>query len=248
MDFLTQILNILQNYIMQPLIFLFPIKWCVVKPGSAAVRFTFGYPSHDLKNGIHFGTIGQIFDSKHVIRQMALTEKLNVLTEDGIPMQVDAVIIYEICNLVRFLTRSEDTHTYLIGVSEASVRGAIQSYSYKKLLKSTQTICNHMIEDVTDDLEDFGVIIHDIRFQNLEHIDPIVRAMLSITAASEDMVKISNELSKKYDIAISNILSAISPNINTVLSLPMDNTKKDLQNSSMDNPPINNDKVQYGNP
>ncbi len=208
--FLTRLLDLIERLILDPLIWVFPFKWCVVQKGSKAVRFTRGLPGDDLGPGWHFATSTQEFETQHCRRCVLSTPDICALTQDGIPLSFDVVVTYQIHRLGEFLTAMEEGESQIGELAQAIARDTVQRGSYVSLLKDVNQVQGHMLEDLTDELLQYGITVLDARFQNIEHLDPQARALLASKASLASLTDLVSDLSP------GEILTAISPAIQYV--------------------------------
>ncbi len=192
-EILLQFWVLLRSLVLEPLILLWPIKWVIVPPGSKAVRFTRGIPGRDLGPGWHFATATQRFVHLHCRRRLYQTERLPVITKDGIALRIDAVVAFEIMDLGLFLTATEGSEEYVGDMAEAEILRLVRGADYHSLLRNLPTKEGNLTEDLTDDLlsgnDAVGVNVHRFRIQSIEHADPHVRTLLGLPAASKFLGK-----------------------------------------------------------
>ncbi len=179
-ELLGQIISIIQGLLINPLVYLFPVKYAEVRPGEAAIRYTLGQPSDMLEPGLQWATVGQILVKRYVQGVPVNTESMSVTTSDGISITVNAAIIYEINELAAFLACSSEPEELVAEYAQAAVFEAITSVPYQNLT-SIEAIHSTIKDDLQDALEraEAGVLVKSARLQNLEHNCPVTRAKLS---------------------------------------------------------------------
>ncbi len=180
LELLSQLLSLIQDVLVTPLLWLFPIKWVVVDPGWSAVRYTCGKPSGMLKPGVHFGTCTQLLVKKHICTRVAPTDPVSTLTKDGVPLRSDAVITYGISNLSSFFASAEDPDEHLAAVAEAAVRTALSSRTFLAIVSDSSTIEAEIRKQVAESVSGCGIRIKKARFQNIEQLPDYVRMMEKI--------------------------------------------------------------------
>jgi regulator of protease activity HflC (stomatin/prohibitin superfamily) len=198
-DILYRLFAIFEGYILSPLIWLSPLKWARVLPGSACVRFTWGKCGAEIHGGcVVFATTFQTLAVQHVARIPQSTEAVKALTSDGVPVSVNTVIVYTITDLGAFLTRSESTPTYLTTVVDAFVLGAVQGSTFAELNRGWERLQDKMRDTLNVEMVSVGVHVLHARFQNIEHLDPVTRAMLSSRIGAAALRGAANELRKGH--------------------------------------------------
>lgn len=175
---LSQLLGLFQSLVVQPLVYLCPFKWAVVHPGFGAVRYTFGNPSKTLPQGFHVATMFETLRVHHIRGVPIATESVHTLTSDGVPLRVNAAIVYQIHDLPMFLACAEDPDTLIAEKTEAMVCEVIGSVPYENLT-NIDAINDTLREDLESELKNAGVSMTSARVQNIEHLDPVARAILA---------------------------------------------------------------------
>lgn len=189
MEFLTQLLGILQGYVITPLVWIFPVKWAVVPPGSVAVRYTFGVPSPPLYGpNTFFATSGQTLVKRHVEVDTLETENVNGFTEDGIPVRVSMMLQYSITDLNRFLTSTADTEGYMADCLEASTWRALSRVPLSDIIEDEREVGDLVLTDIRPRVEFHGVIVQYARLRDVEITDPVARALLAQKAVGGAML------------------------------------------------------------
>lgn len=178
----SQLFSIIQTILIGPGIYLWPIKWAVVMPGSAGVRFTMGRPGKVLGPGLHLYTTCQSLAVEHVNRRTIVTDEMRTLTSDGVPVAADAVIVYRIVDLAKYLASSDEMGVLIASTAEALVRSGIQGATYTEIL-DPGTIEQDLGDTLNRELIDCGAMILVARFQRLFHLDPVARAVFASRAA-----------------------------------------------------------------
>lgn len=218
-ELLARIMSMIENLLITPIIWLFPIKWTIVIPGSSAVRFTLGHPGDDLKSGIHFATIGQTLQKEHVDKKLATTESMHVLTEDGVPLRIKGVAIYTVTSLSKYLTSTEDSDGFVIEACEAAIRQAVSRVPLSDLIVDSDTVEDVIGYKISEICEDLGLEIRRYRFQNIEFTDPIIRVLSSIVPMGPKLITAAKQMSKSLSITNKDAAAILSPNIQFVSNI-----------------------------
>jgi regulator of protease activity HflC (stomatin/prohibitin superfamily) len=218
-DLITRIISLIENLLVLPLVWLFPIKWTIIPPGSNAVRFTFGKPSTVLKPGIHFATTGQTLHKQHTNTKLGTAESMYVLTEDGVSLKIRGVVIYKIISLVKYLTATEDSEEFVIEACEAAIRDAISLVPFEDLVTDSNTIENTICRKISEICEELGILIKRYRFQDVEFTDPISRALSSVNCMESKLTKSAKKMTESLSISHKDALAILSPNIQFVSNI-----------------------------
>ena len=221
-ELLAQLLTLLQNIVIQPLIWLFPLKWTVIYPGESGVRYTAGKPGKRLEMGCHFATTSQLLRKSHTATQVIATELVRLLTHDSIPLQVDVVVTYTICDLPVYLASSEDPTDYLMAIAEASLRSALSSHPFKDLVSNSSEIEKEIRKQIAESTKGCGIRLKHVRFQNIKHEDPYAQMICSVPASVPSLIQASKDVSKELGVNPSAALLALSQNVQPVTSLRQD--------------------------
>ncbi len=212
-EILAKSLAMIETTLITPLIWLFPFKWSVVPPGSAAVRFTLGHPSKDLGVGTHVAFTCQTLTKMHVATRPTAAESMYVLTSDGLSLRVRGVTLYAITNLGKFLTCSEDSEQLMIDTCEAATKVVISRVPFADLIyKSADT--EKAIASVVGEIgRATGIKVKRFRLQDVEIVDPLARALSSSEALTPGLVKAAGKLVADADVSMRDALMILSPNV-----------------------------------
>lgn len=175
LELLNQILALIQDILITPTIWLFPLKWIIVEPGEHALRYTCGKPGAMLEAGVHFGTATQVLLKEHTHTRIAPTDPVTVLTRDGTPLQADAIITYGIPHLVNFFATAEDPEQHLAAVAEAAVRSTMSSRTFSEIVSDSSAIEMEVRKSVAESVAGCGIKVRRARFQNIKQSPDYVR-------------------------------------------------------------------------
>lgn len=218
-ELFAKIISLIENLLIIPLIWLFPIKWIIVMPGSSAIRFTCGHPGQDLKSGIHFATTGQTLCKQHVNKKLATTESMHVLTEDGVPLRIKGVVIYTIISLAKYLTSTEDSDEFVIEACEAAMKKAICQVPFNDLIVDSDAVEDNISCKITEICENLGLQIKRYRFQNIEFTDPIISTLSSIESMESKLTTAAKQMAKSLSITTKDAAIILSPNVQFVSNI-----------------------------
>lgn len=175
LELLNQILSLVQDTLITPVLWLFPLKWIVVEPGEHALRYTCGKPGEMLKEGVHFGTSTQVLVKDHTYTCIAPTDPVTVLTRDGVPLWADAVVTYGIPHLANFYATAEDPEQHLAAVAEAAVRSAMSNRTFSEIVSDSSAIETEIRKSVAESAAGCGIKVKRARFQNIQQSPDYVR-------------------------------------------------------------------------
>lgn len=168
LELLSTILSLVQDVLINPCIWLFPFKWIIVEPGEAGLRYTSGRPGPMLAVGVHFGTSTQLLLKDHTHTRIAPTNAVIVLTKDGIPLQVDAVVTYGIPDLANWYATAEEPEIHLSAVAEAAIRAAISDRSFLQIVEGTIDLETEVRKQIAEAVSGCGIKIKKTRLQNVK--------------------------------------------------------------------------------
>ncbi len=220
-ELLIRLMSIIENLLIIPLVWIFPIKWTIVPPGSSAVRFTLGLPSTNLKQGIHFATTCQTLQKKHTNTQLAIAESMYVLTEDSISLRIKGVAIYNIISLVQYLTATEDSDDFVIEACEAAIRSAVSSIPFDDLVIDSDTVESAITEKISEICRELGIEVQRCRFQDIELTDPITRGLSSVKSMEPKLTLAAQQMAETLSISNQVALAILSPNIQFVSNISL---------------------------
>lgn len=212
-EILAKILSMIENLLVVPVIWLFPIKWVVVPPGSMAVRFTFGHSSKDLCTGTHVATTSQTFTKMHTALKPTTAEHMFVLTSDGLSLRVRGVALYSITNLARFLACSEDAEQLMIDMCEAATKSAISATTFEDLVRKSEEVEKVVALKLGEVGRSTGTKIKRYRFQDIQIVDPMARAMSSSAGMVRRLLQTCRVISSEGDVSFAEVLRILSPNV-----------------------------------
>lgn len=218
-ELITRIMSLIENLLIAPLVWIFPIKWSIVPPGSSVVRFTCGHPSIDLKTGIHFATTTQTLQKQHTKTKWAIAESMYVLTEDGVSLKVRGVAIYSIISLAKYLTASDCSDDFVVEACEAAIKHSISLVPFEDLTIDSDTIEVAISKKISEICEDLGIEIKRYRFQDIELTDPIGRAFLSVKAVESRLTRSAQKMAATLSIQNKDAAIILSPNIQFVSNI-----------------------------
>ena len=218
-DLLASLMAMIENLLILPIVWLFPIKWTVIIPGSSAVRFTFGKPGKELKPGVHFATTGQTLHKEHINTKLAIVESMYVLTEDGVPLRIRGVVIYKITSLVSYLTSTEDSDDFVVEAGEAAIRHGVSRVPFEDMVIDNDTVEKAISSKIAEICKEIGIRIKRYRFQDVEITDPMGRALSSIKAMAPNLAASATKMASSLSISNRDAVIVLSPHIQFVSNI-----------------------------
>jgi len=98
-----------------------PAKYTIVQEGWGGVRFTFGKPGPTLESGLHWATCGQTFETVEVKKIKSNVNECDNFTFDKVPVRVYGNYTYDILDVAKYLTRSQDSDWLLVEIVEQEI-------------------------------------------------------------------------------------------------------------------------------
>jgi regulator of protease activity HflC (stomatin/prohibitin superfamily) len=112
------------------------------------------------------------------------TERLKVNDADGNPVEVAAIVVWQIADTAQATFSVEDVIGFVTVQSEAAVRHVARSYPYdapndvESLRGSTEVISGELAQEVAERVRVAGVEILEVRISHLAYAPEIAQAML----------------------------------------------------------------------
>jgi regulator of protease activity HflC (stomatin/prohibitin superfamily) len=178
------------------------VGFFIVNPNDAAVLLLFGAYKGTIKdNGFHWANP---FYRKVRISLKARNlngEKLKVNDRMGNPIEIAAVVVWQVRNTVEALFDVDDYHAYVNIQSESAIRHLASSYPYDagehelSLRGATDEINEHLKKELQERLGRAGVAVLEARLSHLAYAPEIAGAMLqrqqatAVVAARQKIVE-----------------------------------------------------------
>ncbi|QWP76185.1 SPFH domain-containing protein [Lysobacter sp. K5869] len=158
----------------------------MVEPNQAAVLSLFGkYVGTVKDNGLRWNN--PLYAKRKVSQRVRNFEsgKLKVNELDGSPIEIAAVIVWQVVDSAEAVYNVDDYETFVHIQSESALRAMATSYPYDQhedgqlSLRSHATeISQHLKEELQERLADAGVNVSDARISHLAYAPEIAQAML----------------------------------------------------------------------
>jgi regulator of protease activity HflC (stomatin/prohibitin superfamily) len=158
----------------------------MVEPNQAAVLSLFGkYVGTVKDNGLRWNN--PFFAKKKVSQRVRNFEsgKLKVNELDGSPIEIAAVIVWQVVDSAEAVYNVDDYETFVHIQSESALRAMATSYPYDQhedgqlaLRSHAAEISQHLQNELAERLADAGVKIIDARISHLAYAAEIAQAML----------------------------------------------------------------------
>lgn len=174
----------------------------IVNPNEAAVLLLFGAYKGTVKNN-GFRWANPFYRKIKISLRMRnlVSEKIKVNDLIGNPIEIAAVIVWQVHNTTEALFDVDDYHNYITTQSEAAIRHLASSYPYDgsetelTLRGATDQINTHLQKELQDRLGRAGVTVTEARLSHLAYASEIAGAMLqrqqatAIVAARQKIVE-----------------------------------------------------------
>lgn len=174
----------------------------IVNPNEAAVLLLFGSYKGTVKNN-GFRWANPFYRKIKISLRMRnlVSEKIKVNDLIGNPIEIAAVIVWQVHNTTEALFDVDDYHNYITTQSEAAIRHLASSYPYDgsetelTLRGATDQINTHLQKELQDRLGRAGVTVTEARLSHLAYASEIAGAMLqrqqatAIVAARQKIVE-----------------------------------------------------------
>ena len=158
----------------------------VIEPNQAAVLSLFGrYIGTERSNGLRWNN--PFYTKKKVSLRVRNFEsgKLKVNELDGSPIEIAAVIVWQIVDSAEAVFNVNDYESFVHIQAESALRAMATSYPYDQhedgqlaLRSHAAEISQHLKDELTQRLADAGVEVVDARISHLAYAPEIAHAML----------------------------------------------------------------------
>jgi regulator of protease activity HflC (stomatin/prohibitin superfamily) len=167
------------------------VGFYVVNPNEAAVLVLFGSYKGSVKTNGFWWTNPFMHKIRISMRARTLnTEKLKVNDHSGSPIEIAAVVVWNVENTAEAEFDVDDYRTYVTTQSEAAVRKLASAYPYDgpegqmSLRGATDEINSHLQEELQERLNRAGVKVMEARISHLAYAPEIAADMLRRQQAS----------------------------------------------------------------
>ncbi|MGO1068494.1 SPFH domain-containing protein [Lysobacter sp. CA199] len=157
-----------------------------IEPNQAAVLSLFGkYVGTVKENGLRWNN--PLYAKRKVSQRVRNFEsgKLKVNELDGSPIEIAAVIVWQVVDSAEAVYNVDDYETFVHIQSESALRAMATSYPYDQhedgqlsLRSHASEISLHLKQELQDRLADAGVNVVDARISHLAYAAEIAHAML----------------------------------------------------------------------
>ncbi len=174
----------------------------IVNPNEAAVLLLFGAYKGTVKhNGFRWANPFYRKIKISLRMRNLVSEKIKVNDLIGNPIEIAAVIVWQVHNTTEALFDVDDYHNYITTQSEAAIRHLASSYPYDgsetelTLRGATDQINTHLQRELQERLGRAGVTVTEARLSHLAYASEIAGAMLqrqqatAIVAARQKIVE-----------------------------------------------------------
>jgi regulator of protease activity HflC (stomatin/prohibitin superfamily) len=158
----------------------------MIEPNQAAVLSLFGrYVGSDRTDGLRWNN--PFYSKKKVSLRVRNFEsgKLKVNELDGSPIEIAAVIVWQIVDSAEAVFNVDDYESFVHIQAESALRAMATSYPYDQhedgqlaLRSHAAEISQHLAQELAERLADAGVHVVDARISHLAYAPEIAQAML----------------------------------------------------------------------
>lgn len=152
---------------------LFIPRRVIVRQTDKMIKFTWDGDAKEIEPGMRwywpFTTDTQIVT---VVRQPLDLPEIKFVTKDMVPCVADATVVYEISNVVAFVTMNFDGYICVAESVNAALRNKLASMNFADI-QTSENLAGELTQIVQEDLEEFGVEIHYVRLQDFSYALPI---------------------------------------------------------------------------
>lgn len=162
------------------------IGFYMLEPNQAGVLSLFGrYVGTDRENGLRWAN--PFYSKKKVSLRVRNFEsgKLKVNELDGSPIEIAAVIVWQVADTAEAVFNVDDYETFVHIQAESALRAMATSYPYDQheegqlsLRSHASEISHHLAQELAERLADAGVAVLDARISHLAYAPEIAQAML----------------------------------------------------------------------
>ncbi len=163
----------------------------VINPNEAAALLLFGaYKGTTRENGLRFANPFMRKDKISLKARNLNGERLKVNDLTGNPIEIAAVVVWNVVNTAEALFDVDDYEEYVTVQSESAVRHLAGAYPYDgnedelTLRGTTDDISEHLQKELQERLDKAGVKVIEARLSHLAYAPEIAHAMLQRQQAS----------------------------------------------------------------
>ena len=163
-----------------------------VDKGSRGVVQEFGRLKREVPDGMHY--INPISEKMTIVNMKVQDidlRKQNVMTSDGLSIDIDSVLYYQITNANDALFNVDGIEHAIKNLSYATLRNVVGNSELKTCLGQRQTIADLIKDNIDDLVKGWGVRIISIQIKDIIVPQNIIAALSSaVTAEREAEAKI----------------------------------------------------------
>jgi regulator of protease activity HflC (stomatin/prohibitin superfamily) len=163
----------------------------VINPNEAAALLLFGaYKGTTRENGLRYANPFMKKDKISLKARNLNGDRLKVNDLTGNPIEIAAVVVWEVVNTAEALFDVDDYEGYVTVQSESAVRHLASAYPYDggeeelALRGATEEINEHLKRELQERLDKAGVRVVEARLSHLAYAPEIAHAMLQRQQAS----------------------------------------------------------------
>lgn len=135
----------------------------VVRATHGGVKFCRGHKIKVMNPGIHcYWPIITEIEVIPVARQTHNLPNQTLVTKDGKQVTLSGIVIYEIKDVVRALTKNWDYNDTVSDVSMAAIAKVVVEADYQDLISNVDRFCIGLTKETRKRLKSFGIQVHKV--------------------------------------------------------------------------------------
>lgn len=186
-NLIVQLIELIKSF----LVFWSPVKYTVIQEGWGGVRFTFGKPGPTLGSGLHWATCGQTFETLETRKIKSNVNQCDNFTHDKVPIRVYGNYTYDIVDVAKFLTQSQDSHWLLVEIAEQEIFSWFSKRSFKECHDAVvdESVTAQLKESINKRCAEFGLGIDVlfVRISDWKIVDPAMQRALALETLVEQI-------------------------------------------------------------
>lgn len=135
----------------------------IVRATHGGVKFCRGHKIKEMKPGLHvYWPIITEIEVIPVARQTHNLPNQTLITRDGKQVTISGIVIYEINNVVKALTKNWDYNDTVSDVSMAALAKVVVETDYAELTSNVDKFCKELTYETRKRLRSFGIRVHRV--------------------------------------------------------------------------------------
>lgn len=140
----------------------------IVEATHAGVAFVWGKKIKPLPPGLHFyWPVTTKVLIAPIKRQTANLDTQYLVTDDGRPVGVAGILVYEVSDIVKLLTECWDYEETIRDMAMAAIKDVVVSHALDELLEQSSELEEELEETLRPELEHFGINVIRLTLSDL---------------------------------------------------------------------------------